>query len=254
MLNYIRSECYHALRRKGSLLFFGAFALLAALANIPLALTPPFNTTDMSMSIALNTLNMGCLFTLVVADMVFSDEYKNDTFKNALSYGYSRTTIFLGKFVAEVIVAFAAAGLIIGMYLISAYLLLGDSPDSQTVTATFFISLLASVPVWLGALALAHTSLFLVRGSTAASFLFAGILTLPEGILTIIGFIANAEAACALIQENLLWAQIPMLTMPAVLNGVVPTFSGVAHAAIVGLAHMVLCLLIGTAAFRRKEI
>lgn len=254
MLNYIRSECYRALRRKGYMIFFGILALLAVLVNILATGDTPFNTTATSMTVVLNMFNSVTLLTLAVSDLVFSDEHKHQTMKNALAFGYSKTDIYIGKFLTQVILAFVLAVLLFGIYLIATYVLLENPAEAAPTVRTFFLTLLGSVPVWLGSLALGNAVLFLVKNSTASGFLFAGLIVLPEPILAIIGLFGKMDGVCAALSKNLLWTQIGQMTGPFFLSGTVPGIEIIGRVATVGIVHMIVFLIIGLMLFRKKEI
>ncbi|WP_165445432.1 ABC transporter permease [Bacilliculturomica massiliensis] len=254
MLNYIRSECYRTIRSRSYVIFFGACAVLLVLTSLFMRNTEPFNNTSVSLALTLNTFNMVSLLTIGVADMVFCNEYKNQTFKNALAYGYSRNAIYLGKFATEVIFAFGIAIAVFGIYLLSVFLLLENPPEARPMVESYFLLLLGSVPVWLGCLALAHLCLFFVRGGTAASFLFAGLLVIPDSVFALLGMKEGFGPFCTAIRENLLWNQIGHMTTPMMMTGQMLTPDQLIHPALVGLGHMVVLLLIGMALFRRKEI
>ena len=53
-------------------------------------------------------LSVGLYATLLTGDIVFSDQYKNNTLKNEVSYGVPRVRIYLGKLIVAILVAIVA--------------------------------------------------------------------------------------------------------------------------------------------------
>ncbi|MFQ9917337.1 MAG: ABC transporter permease [Flavonifractor plautii] len=62
-------------------------------------------------------LSIGLYATIVTGDIVFSEQYKNNTLKNEVSYGLSRGRIYLGKLLVSTGIAVLAAVVMMGFYL-----------------------------------------------------------------------------------------------------------------------------------------
>ena len=102
MKHYLTAEWGRAVARP----YFRAFllVLLALAAGLPLLWR--FGLGDMfqgsfgdSLSLLTPFFTVGLYLAVVVADEVFSDQYKNDTLKNEVSFGLPRRRIYLGKLV-----------------------------------------------------------------------------------------------------------------------------------------------------------
>ncbi len=128
---------------------------------------------------------------MIVADAVFSDQYKTGTLKNEVSYGIPRERIYLGKLATA-----AAAGLLLVFLTLLAYavlcrLLIPAGPEDWQAVQTFLFRLLAAVPLWLGALALTMAVMFNV-GQTipvmvVVLLLLAGLGPVFRGMMRLAG-------------------------------------------------------------------
>ena len=112
------------------------------------------------LSLLVPFLATGLYLAVVVADVVFSDQYKTGTLKNEVSYGLPRVRIYLGKLATA-----AAAGLLLVFLTLLAYavlcrLLIPAGPEDWQAIQTFLFRLLAALPLWLGALSLTMAVMF----------------------------------------------------------------------------------------------
>ena len=254
MLNYVKSELYRMLHSRGYLIFYGVCAIVLILINLLFRGGSPIGDLGISMYLISQFLSIVGLLTICIADMVFSSGYKHQTLKNTLAYGCSRSQLFFGKFLTEVIVAFAVAGVVFGLFLGSGFLFLGNSPEIAVIVNNFMLALLGCIPIWLGCLALAHLCLFLIRGDVAAGIAFAGLLVLPNTVLAFLGMLNGLREICITAREYLLWNQYSNLLTAWHLQGEAIELSDLALPAVIGLAHMAVFLLIGLLLFKKKEI
>ena len=112
------------------------------------------------LSLLIPFFSAGIYLAVIVADAVFSDQYKAGTLKNEVSYGLPRVRIYLGKLLTA-----AAAGLLLVFLTLLAYavlcrLFIPAGPEDWQAIQTFLFRLLAAVPLWLGALALTMAVMF----------------------------------------------------------------------------------------------
>lgn len=134
----------------------------------------------------------GLYLAIVVADAVFSDQYKLGTLKNEVSYGLPRARIYLGKLTAA-----AGAGLLLVFFSLLAYavlcrLLIPPGAEDWMEIQVFLFRLLAAIPLWLGALALTLAVMFNVGQTihmmvivlTLLGPVFRGLMRLAVGELT----------------------------------------------------------------------
>ena len=111
------------------------------------------------LSLLIPFFSAGIYLAVIVADAVFSDQYKAGTLKNEVSYGLPRVRIYLGKLLTA-----AAAGLLLVFLTLLAYavlcrLLIPAGPEDWQAVQTF-CSACSPLPLWLGALSLTMAVMF----------------------------------------------------------------------------------------------
>lgn len=163
MKHYLTAEWGRAVARP----YFRAFllVLLALAAGLPLLWR--FGLGDMfqgsfgdSLSLLTPFFTVGLYLAVVVADEVFSDQYKNDTLKNEVSFGLPRRRIYLGKLVTAAGAGLLAAFLALLTYTALCRLLIPMEAGDWPAIQTFLFRLLGALPLWLGALALTMAAMF----------------------------------------------------------------------------------------------
>lgn len=112
------------------------------------------------LSLLIPFFSAGIYLAVIVADAVFSDQYKTGTLKNEVSYGLPRVRIYLGKLATA-----AAAGLLLVFLTLLAYavlcrLFIPAGPEDWQAVQTFLFRLLAALPLWMGALSLTMAAMF----------------------------------------------------------------------------------------------
>ena len=143
------------------------------------------------LSLLIPFFSAGIYLAVIVADAVFSDQYKTGTLKNEVSYGLPRVRIYLGKLATA-----AAAGLLLVFLTLLAYavlcrLLIPAGPEDWQAVQTFLFRLLAALPLWLGALSLTMAVMFNV-GQTipvmvVVLLLLAGLGPVFRGMMRLAG-------------------------------------------------------------------
>ncbi len=258
MISYIRSEIYRLLHVKGSYLFILVCSVLLVSANIMLAVmghlegNSPYNNTGFSISLLYSYLPLVFLLCISVASIVFGNEHSQHTMKNSISYGISRGSIYFGKFISEVIYSFVALGVIAGLYIGSAYLLLENnhSGDLEVLLRAYFVAL----PLFLAALAITNCFLFIIESTGGAiTAIIAFIMAYPM----VNNFLAMKFKPFHRLGGTLPWNLINnikfhyeeyRLLLPWEGN------KGYLNYWLYGMFWMVLFLLIGYLVFRKKEI
>ncbi|MBM6855280.1 ABC transporter permease subunit [Mediterraneibacter glycyrrhizinilyticus] len=133
MINYIRSESYRILHTKDIYLFTGLMALGILFLNVGLYVSAGaisgFQYANVKFSLSFLTDNMLFLAVAgaILSVLLFSGERRIGVMKNAVAYGISRKSLFLGKCIVSFAAAFASMILLTAVYVISAVLLL-DGP------------------------------------------------------------------------------------------------------------------------------
>lgn len=250
MLKYLHAEAYKAAHRKYPYGFLLAMFLCEGLLVAGWAFTNA-NGNDVGFSTGAGTLAMllqvGLYSTLLIGDMVFSEQYKFNTLKNEVSYGVPRSRIYLGKLAVECLVALVLCAVVIAFYLGMCWVFLPHDPamDGQTLRAVGYC-LLVSLPLWLGAQALVNLVFFLIKSSTVGSFAVVGIFMGVPPILKLLGMLVHPVFTT--IYSGLLTT--PFEQTASALND----WAFFGRACAIGAGWFVACTLIGLVLFRNKEI
>ena len=112
------------------------------------------------LSLLIPFFSAGIYLAVIVADAVFSDQYKAGTLKNEVSYGIPRERIYLGKLATAAVAGLLLVFLTLLAYAVLCRLFIPAGPEDWQAIQTFLFRLLAAVPLWLGALALTMAVMF----------------------------------------------------------------------------------------------
>ena len=252
MLNYMKSEWFRTFHRKYLYITTGCLCALVILASVFLKVNEDvmYDMTDYMgtflLSIVTTGLSMGYYLTMIVADMIFSDEYKHQTLKNTVSYGISRVKIYLGKLISGLMAGVLVMTVTVAVTVVTALLVFGtDAEFSGYLLNTMLPKLLAFIPLWMGGVAMGTMMLFLLK-NTAAAFAFLGVaMVLPM----IFGYISPLYPIFGEIKNLMVVTKINLVSNASLVSG-----SLMADCWITGLAAVVMYTVIGALVFSRKEI
>lgn len=190
MLNYIRAEWYKVARRRYFWVSLGLLLGLEGLFVFTLALERLGGLRFDELVAALCvTMLAGVYLSVLCADLVDSDQSKGATLKNEVSFGIPRRRIYLGRLLAALGVALLMCVLVFASYLGSAWLLsVHADPEAERANLLILAYVAgASLPLWLGTLALSHCVFMLTRSPTAGGILMLLFLTWGGGIFWMLG-------------------------------------------------------------------
>ena len=140
----------------------------------------PYATTKYSFSTIYTNLYMILILCITVSQIIFGSEHQNHTLKNSISYGISRSKILCGKMVVQVLYSLICFFIVMGVYILSAYLLL---EHSGSMYLTILIKgCLSGIPFFLCALAIG-TMTFSLFESTGLAIGIAMTILLVVPIL-----------------------------------------------------------------------
>ena len=260
MLNYIRAEFYKLLHRKYTYIVLGIFLILEGLLvaghafHNAYSLPTPFGGAIV-MIVELGSI--GFCICLLTADIVFAGQYKNSTLKNEVSFGLSRTQIYLGKLIAQTLLSIAYLVVMMAFYLGACAIFLPlesseplyymPSADALTIVGWF---LGVGLPLWIAGQAAACMCQFLIQGDMAASITYVSIIFVLEAIVGLISLFVQGRAGEALLAVCNYFPH-PMLESA---KSTVGDWSYMGKAWIVGTFWVAACTAIGLYGFNRKEI
>lgn len=248
MSDYLRAEFFKVTHRAYTYIFLALMLAGASLMVGGWVFTNAHgNHIDFASgaSMLLFILPMGLYCTLLVGDMVFSDQFRHNTLKNEVSFGLPRGRIYLGKLIVSCVTAVCLCAVLMIYYLGLCRLALpGGENDLEALKAVGFC-LLCALPLWLGGQALMTALYFLLKSSTVAAI--AGVVI----------FLAAPQVwyVLACLVSDVFWAlHGVMLSTPfdQMSGAVDPAFLG--KTAAIGAGWFIAATVIGLIGFRRREI
>ena len=258
MLNYIRAEIYKLLRRPYT---YTALGILLALEALYASMFAFHNAHSMPTSFGgavVTIMGMGTIgfcICLITGDIVFATQYKNSTLKNEVSFGLSRTRIYVGKFLAQTLLSVAYLVVMMAFFIGLCAVVLPMEPSAgfysasdALVIVSYFLAV--GLPLWVGAQAVVCMCLFLVNGEMAGSFLYVGIVFVLEAIVDLAGLLIGGPVGGALLKAV---AYFPVRMLDGA-QYVVGDMGYLGKAWLVGAFWVAAFTIIGLYGFKRKEI
>ena len=256
MLNYMRAEFYKVFRRKYTWITLTIVLVLEALLVAGWAFTNAHgNDVDFysggTMLAAM--LGMGFAATLLTSDMVFAGQYKNSTLKNEVSFGLSRSRIYLGKFIVQTILSILFMVAMVAFYLGLCYVTLYHDPERDKLAMQIVgYSLAVAFPLWVGVQAVSCAMLFLIKSELGAAFAAAGVFMLLPNVLELAALFAGLDKPAGQALKTV-YDHMPTV-MADTAASVVGDWAYCGKAWLVGAVWLVLFTAVGLIGFRRKEI
>jgi ABC-2 type transport system permease protein len=181
MINYLKSELYRLLRKK-SVYFFLILCLIVPLIMTVMTLSANsenYTNTEFVFRFVQNASSILIFIAPIIINLIQMDDFSDGTFKNMISFGLSRKTIFIGKWLLSVLFLLVAGILAYLSLTIGVFALLPNSGSSSY--NSFNASMLGLLPLVLAAVTVSHCICFL-SGKTmmhALVYIFLMML-LPE--------------------------------------------------------------------------
>lgn len=249
MLNYMKAEMYKVFQRKAT----RNFMIVMLLGEILLVGSMAFANTrnvDVSassgMSILVNMLTIGLYGGLLIADFVFSDQYKTGTLKNEVSFGISRNRIYLGKLLVACITAIILSAIMLAAYLGLCYVALPHHGQELDAISAVGYCLLGALPLWLGGMALTIMLFFICKSETIGSLLT---------ILSYIGLAGILYLLSVIVNQNFMMLYDVTLTVPLGDMGAhIGDWDWLLRCWLIGAGWFAGTAVIGMAFFRKREI
>ena len=266
MVKAMRAECYKAFHRSYFHILTAVCGLCALLAVLCLYWikvgAPGPNPVNLPFALTILPLAMpvGLYMVAVGADLVFSEQYKHGTLKNEVSYGVPRAVSYLSRWAVAAVMLAVVLFVMLAVYLLAGAVLLGLPTEQEALTmygtgtgaavlgtlrAVVFY-LLASLPLWLGALSLVMLCFFLINSSNAAAIGFFCVMFGLPMILDKLGQYVN-PLFTGLYRLTLNYAMSLIST-----QGV--TWPLLGRCWLTGLAWTAVLTALGLLSFSRREI
>ena len=185
MLNYIRAELYKVTHRVYTWIMLGLVFLGEGFLFTIWIDQRDYMTFFNAVSIVGAMMSLGFFATLFTCDIVFAGQHQNGTLKNEVSFGLSRSKIYLGKFIAMTILSVLAMVIALGVYLAVCRVMLPDyvadavyyeGGGALAALEIVGVGVLTELPVWLGCQAIICAASFLLNSAIAANAVALGIV------------------------------------------------------------------------------
>lgn len=249
MLNYTYAELWKLCRRKYPWVMLGVMLGLETLFVLGSAWHRDFNEL---VALGAATMLLGMYLTILLADMVFSEQYKAGTLKNEIAFGLPRARIYLGKLCAALAAGLGACAVILAFYLGAAWVATGGHGEPAAIRESMALlgwAVLAALPLWMGMLGLCAAVFFTVKsGMASAVILFFSLNLVP----TALG-LASMIRANPLGRPLELLVSVWLVTPFGQLQGAPGTGFLLRNWAI-GLGWLALSSVAGLAIFKRRQI
>lgn len=255
MLNYVKSEAYRIVHGKELYLFTGALCVLVLAANVILRAmtymdpTFPYATVKFSLSNLLGMFTMLFALAGVLVAVLYADDRKNGTLKNAVAHGCSRLSLFVGKCTVSLAAGVVSMAVVMVVYVTSATLLL-DGPLMDTLGIVMG-ALLSGLPSIVAVVVLAVGLDGFFSKTTVAIVAWVVIVFAIPQVLAIVGLRFDVVATVASwLPTNIFGNEVNA----AFQGGIFPweTPFGLAKCLIAGFAS--LALFAGLGAWRARRI
>lgn len=247
MMNYIKADLYRNFNRLYFWTFVGSFSVLGILFNVLLRAT----NSDMGISglmfFGIQALNVPIFLVGMMIDIVISEENKNLTLKNVVSFGLSRDKIVLSKLVTAFILSLIAAVIILVFFFSSGGIISGlGNGFSVEFLKDFLIRLIVAVPLWTAAIALGIFISLIFKNNTVFAFAYFGILTITSPIIKTLSVLISDKIM--IVHRYLITTNLVNLRMENLTN------SDFLFSALVGIGYIVVFTILSVIYFRRREI
>lgn len=256
MSSYIKSELYRILRNRGTYLFILICSALLVSSNIVLAAVSlsdaSFIDTKFSIGNFISYIPFVYILCIMVASMIFNNEYANHTMKNCVSYGLPRGTVYFGKLIVTIIYSLLAFVVITAFHAASAFLLLRNANVNEMGALVEMFA--ACLPLLLFALAVTNCFSFILESSGAVIGAASGLLLAFPLVCTMLG---RKFMIFHVIEKYLPFNIIKSIGVSSEpMHIVLPWegFTGYSICWIAGILQMIVMVLIGYFIFSRKEL
>ena len=247
MLNYIKAELWKAFRHKG---IYGLTIFLGLCTALFTGLMLAAEDFAQMASAATTTMLLGMLVAPLLTQTV--DGGTLSTLKNEVSFGLSRSRIYLGKLLTGLALGLGLCLLLMGSYLAVGWVALPHSSQETDMVALGVVgfSLLGAVPLWCGVYGLCHMMAMLLRSTGAWMGTYYLLSFFGQPILVSLAAMGSGGRLSSFLQA----AIMPMsLLMPDFLSGWL-TWEYQFWCWTVGMGWLAATTLLGLFWFHRREI
>lgn len=199
---------------------------------------------ESAFGIIMSFLMFPLFIVLMFVDIVTAEENKEHTLKNTISFGISRSKLYLAKNISAVIIAAVVATVTLGAFFASGFLFLHAG---EGYTSSFLKEIALKIAValllYIAAITLGTLLAAIVKRNTLFTFAYFGMLVIPVLAFKLLKHVNHifsyAEYAMLLTQSQVLAQGTPAQLLTAVW---------------IALAHIAVFVTLGLFLFKRQEI
>jgi len=255
MLNYIKAELYRTFNRKYFYFFTGILAVLAISLLIFLKLIDAKNSVPLIDAIGMSVTNYMLMLPVglivMIIDMVYTEEYKNGTLKNVVSFGMSKSKLIFGKFITIIILAFITDIVVISVFWLSSALIFGIG-NLGTIKLSVYFNIAGTryctaVILWIAVIAVGLLLSTFINNSNMFIYVYFGVFVVLPMTIDILSRIVDKNITK--INNFLITGCINLV---GAYNGV--NKGNIFFAIAVGLVYIVVCLSLSVGWFSKKDV
>ena len=258
MLNYIRAEAYKLLCRPYTYITLAVMLALEGIFAEGFAFHNSHSSATPFGGAIVSIVGMGVIgfcVCMLTGDIVFAGQYKNSTLKNEVSFGLSRTRIYLGKLLAQTLLSVLYLVVMMGFFIAASAVTL---PHSMSIYFNDAFSLViigyylaCGIPLWIGAQAALCMCLFLINSDMVASFSYIFLVFMLDSTIQLAGMLMGSTPAARFLLDTYYYFPNPIL---GAAKGSVGSLAFLGRSWLVGAVWLAVCTAIGLYGFHRKEI
>lgn len=247
MLNYIKAELYRCFNRLYFWVFTGCIAGLSLLINIILKMNhvKGMGLTTLTRQTA-SMVFLPVFLVIILVDMVTSEEQKNITLRNVVTFGMSRTKMILSKIISCIILMFIAAFIILAVCYGSGAALFGLGSDFPGTIGSDLMKMVISIPLWIAAISFGTLLALVFTNNTAFAFIYAGAFVVIKSILKLLTILVSDKFMK--VHELLITTQLDKV------GSVTATSHDYVLAIVSGIVYTAIFIALSLVYFERKEV
>lgn len=256
MFNYMQGELYKIMHRRCTKIFFGLFGIMAFFLNYLFKVTASGATlldlTNEALGLWMMLITgFGWFLVFMLEQIVYSNEGKAGTLKNSVSYGFSRSKIYVARFLVEIFFMLFAILVLAAVMLLGHLVFFGAaSAEMYRFVFQMFVALFF---MWLGALAMAHALAMCFTSNSVSTTIYMMYFFGGDLIFEILRMIFSDNDIIQFICDHEIYNLSYNTYMSGALNKGI-TSSQMLTCIVVGLVYLVVCFLLGWFFFKKKEV
>ena len=242
MFKLIKADLYKSFHRMYLYIFVAVMAGLAILYNVILGANGASREISFGSSLSLLLFPLYLVFSF--ADIVTAEENKEHTLKNTISYGISRSKLYIAKNISSILVSGFVALVTLAAFFGSGYMLLTPGAGFTTeFLSDYFIRISIAMLIYIAGINLGTMLAVLIKKNSLFSLCYIGLLMFPPLVFKLL----------SLINPIFEKGEFAMLSTQIQVIAIVPS-SEMMTSVWIALAHIVVFNILGLIFFKRQEI